>query len=506
MELSIYKEFIGKYNDRTDSSVILYRSIAIVALFSLTVYVVYFAPFGIDKLFCAALLILFWYSKADYFWFAFFIIISSFPAGLFSETTFTAVRRLPIYTPFAKISFTVLDLFLIVSLLKAILKGKSIKMVDVFKIKNIIFIVPYVFTTSFFFGITLKLFLNQTLRGLFFYTLFYSFPALINNKKEVFKFMIMFFPFVFIEVFAQLYIVRTGYEFSNLFNPGSVISIYDSVSGNIRAVTTGYIIMRLAFVFAFVLLENKDRLVSNLYLLLVILISISSVVIAATRSAITMFLFIFITYFITIAKKKPHILIQVFIIGVVFIFLLDVVNVFNLNDIVGTSYKRFIGAVSVEEGTVRAEDTFDSRITQRLPVLLEEISNSLFIGYGFSDKYFQYYDGHLGGVLVGILQVGIFGYIIYVVFIVNIFQKCFKYIRKLPDNNSLLIPIKVFTLSFFGYLMVNLTVDPIFVLNTSTLPQDIFIHLVIASFFINLAMREYKMKMIEKRLINKDKI
>ena len=107
---------------------------------------------------------------------------------------------------------------------------------------------------------------------------------------------------------------------------------------------------------------------------------------------------------------------------------------------------------------------------------------------------------------MGILQVGIFGYIIYLVFIVNIFQKCFKYIRKLPDDNSLIIPIKVFTLSFFGYLMVNLTVDPIFVLNTSTLPQDIFIHLVIASFFINLAMREYKMKMTEKRLLNKDEI
>ncbi|MCX6165233.1 MAG: O-antigen ligase family protein, partial [Ignavibacteriae bacterium] len=459
---------------------------------------VYFAPFGVDKLFCAALLVLFWYSKADYFWFAFFIIISSFPAGLFSETTFSAVRRLPIYSPFAKISFTVLDLFLIISLIKAIIKGKRTKIVDVFKIKNIAFIVPYVFATSLFFGITLKLFINQTLRGLFFYTLFYSLPTLISNKKEVYKFMTMFFPFLFLEVIAQLYIIKTGNEFSSLFTPGSVISIFDSVSGNIRAVTTGYIIMRLAFVFAFVMLENKDRIVPNLYLLFVILISISSVVIAATRSAITMFLFIFIMYFIIIAKKKPHILIQIFILGVVLIFLLDVVNVFNLNEIVGTSYKRFIGIVSVEEGAVRAEDTFDNRISVRLPVLIDEIKNSFFIGYGFSDKYFQYYDGHLGGVLVGILQVGIFGYIIYLIFIVNIFRKCFKYIRKLPNDNSLIVPIKVFTLSFFGYLMVNLTVDPIFVLNTSTLPQDIFVHLVITTIFINLGMREQIMKRKEK--------
>jgi hypothetical protein len=426
-------------------------------------------------------------------------VISSFPAGLFTETTGIAVRRLPIYSPVPLISFSILDLFLIVAFVKALVRGKKITVVDVFKIKKIVYIIPYILVTSFFYGITLKLFLNQTVRGLFFYTLLFSLPALISNKKEIYKFMLMFFPFVFIEIFAQMYTIRTGNEFANLFNPGSVSEIYNSLTGDIRAIPTGYIVMRLAFVFAFVLLECKDVMVPRIYLLLVIVLSISSVIIAATRSAIVMLIFIFISYFIFVAKRKPNIVIQVFITGAVLLMLLDVVNVFNLNSILGSSYDRFIGAVYVEEGSVKTADSFDNRVSNRLPVLFEAIKGSLFVGYGFSDYYFIYYDGHLGGVLIGILQVGIFGYLVYIIFIVNIFRKCFFYIRKFSDNNQYKSQIKVFVICFFGYMIVNLTVDPIYVLNTSMRPQDIFIHLVVATFFINLAMREHLQKRAERR-------
>jgi hypothetical protein len=499
LEYTIQGKIFSPDSERSERKVILYRSIAIVLLFSMTIYMVYLAPLGIDKLFCAILFVLFWYSKSNYFWFAFFLIVSSFPAGLFTETTGLATRRLPIYSPVPLVSFSVMDLFLIIAFVKALLRGKKIMIVDVFKIKKIVYIIPYILVISFFYGFTLKLFLNQTIRGLFFYTLLYSLPALISNKKELYKFMLMFFPFVFIEIIAQLYIIRTGNEFASLFNPGTGSELYNSMTGDIRAIPTGYIVMRLAFVFAFVLLECKDVMVPRIYLLLIILFSISSVIIAATRSAIIMLIFIFISYFVFVAKRKPNIVIQVFITGAIIVMLLDITNVFNLNHILDSSYNRFIGAVKVEEGTVKAADSFENRVSNRLPVLLDAIKGSVFVGYGFSDNYFIFYDGHLGGVLIGLLQVGIFGYLVYIVFITNIFRKCFFYIRKFSDNNPYKSQIKVFLICFFGYMIVNLTVDPIFVLNTSMMPQDIFIHLVVATFFINLAMRYHLMKRAERR-------
>jgi hypothetical protein len=503
MEIGLNNVLINKYKERSDSKSVLYSSIALFALFSLTVYMVYFAPIGIDKLFCAILLVLFWYSKTDYFWFAFFMIISSFPAGLFSDSSYDAVRRLPIYSPISKISFSLLDLFLIISFFKAAIKGKSVKLLDVFKIKKIVYIIPYVVITSLFFGVTFKVFLNHTLRGLFFYTIFYSFPALIYTKKDIYKFMTMFFPFVFLEILAQIYTISTGNLFTNLFY-GSSIIVHNSITGDIRALPYGFLIMRIAFSFAFVFLDNEERIVPKYYALLVILTSILSVIIAATRTPIIIFILTFIIYFVFIAKKKPNIIIQVFILIVIVVSLLDFVKVFNLGDIINSSFKRLIGAVSIEQGTMKVEDTFDNRLNVRLPILLNAVKNSFLIGYGLSDKYFEYYDGHIGGVLIGFLQVGIFGYTMYLVFIYNIFKKCFYYIRKLAGNNSSLIIIKVFTLNFLAYLFLNFTVEPIFVLNTSTAPQEIFILLVVATLFINFAIKEQKLYMMEKQLYNSE--
>jgi hypothetical protein len=494
LNFTIYQNLVGKAKNLSEGMVIFYRSAAMVLLFAAAIYFVYFAPIGADRLFFVILFVLFWYSKSDFFWFAFFLAISAYPGGLFAETSGEALRRLPLFSPISKISFSVMDLFLIIALIKAIFKGKKSKVIDVYKLKNIAYIIPYILGVSIFFGVTFKVFLNGAARGLFFYTLLYSIPALIHDKREMYKFMTMFFPFVFFEVISQIYTIRTGMEIANFFNPGSVFEIFNSVSGEIRAIPSGYINVRLAFVFAFVLIETKDEVIPKFYTYSIILVSMSSVLISATRSAIIMFLFIFIAYFVFIARKKPNIFMQLFIFAFVLIMILDATDIFDLNSIIGASYNRFIGAVSVEQGSVKAEDTFDNRISNRLPILWENISNSLFIGYGFSDKYFLYYDGHLGGVLIGLLQAGIFGFGMYVIFVVNIFRKSFLYIRKITIDNTFHGVIKVFALSFAGYLIVNFTVDPIFVLNSSTLPQDIFVHLVLSSFFINMAIREHIFK------------
>lgn len=499
MEFKFYRNIISRINNQPEGKIVFYRSISIILLMALTAYMVYFAPEGIDKLFCAILLVIFWYSKSNYFWFAFFLIISAYPGGLFTQSSGLYVRRLPIYSPIAKMSFSVMDLFLIVAFFKALTRGNKIKIIDIFKIKKIVIIIPFIVITSFFFGMTLKMFLNQTVRGLFFYTLFFSFPALISNKKEVFKFMYMYIPFAFIEFLSQIYTLKTGSEFANLFDPGSISTIMDPFSGGIRSIPIGYITMRLSYIFAFILLEHKDNILPKSYLMLVILACLTSVIISATRSSIVMFSFIFIFYYFFIARRKPGVLMQTFIIGVIFVMVLDATNIFDLNSLVGSSYTRFVGAVSIEEGSIKPEDTFDNRVSNRLPILLDAIKKSPLIGYGFSDAYFDVYDGHLGGVIVGLLQVGFIGYSLYVMFIVNIFRKCFKYIKKFRDDNSFKNIVKVFTVAFFGYSIVNLTVDPVFVLNTSTLPQDIFILLVLACFFINLGINEHITKKLEKK-------
>jgi hypothetical protein len=490
VEPRFYGKIIAKFRPKTDGKVVLYSSIAITILFIITVYMVYFAPIGIDKLFFVVLFILFWYSKADYFWIAFFIIISFYPAGLFTESSSTDIRRLPIFSPIPKISFSVLDIFLIISLLKAFVKGKKDTFIDVFKLKHIVYIFPFIIIISFFYGVTLKPFLNTVVRGLFFYTLIYTFPALINNKKDLYKFMTMFFPFVFFELASQIFSIKMEINLGDLFNPGSQPEAFNSITGDIRVIPTGYVVVRVAFIFAFIMLDNLDRIISKSYSISIILISILSILLSATRSAIFMFIFIFILYFIFVARKKPNIFLQLFITASIIVMILDFSNMFDLNRILGASYKRFVGAVSVEEGTLRPEDTFDHRINVRLPQLVEHIKGSIFVGYGMSDKYLEYADIHLGGLPVGLLQAGIIGYSFYVIFVFRIFKKCYFYIRKFSEDNPQVITIKVLLVGLFGYTIANFTIEPVFVLNATTSPQDIILIFIITSMFIYFGMRE----------------
>lgn len=485
-----YNKLKKRYNE--DYLKTFFTSFLILALFWLTVVMVYLAPKDFDKLFCATLLIIFWFSKNDYFWFAFFIIIFLTPGGFFSETSGDAVRRLPIFTLMPKASFSVLDLFLIVSLIKTIVKGEFRKMRDVYNMKYIFIFLIYIFIVTFYHGLNIKNFLGFILRGLFFYTFFFTFPALVKTKKDIYRFMYLFFPFVFNEIFSQIFLLETGQHIVSLFNP-SVMGyvVQDQLMESIRPIANGYAILVLSFMFGFVFLENPERLSPKVYIIFLLIVTSTSVILSATRQTIIMFSFILVIYFMFVSKEKPGVIAQFFIVIFIVASLMAFLDVFDFAGAFGRSYNRLAGAVDIQNGELQPEDSLDYRLTVRLPIILANISRSLFLGYGFSDKFFEYYDGHIGGIFVGLLQVGVFGYIFYIAFVYNVFNKSISYIKKFSENNSSLIPIKALLTGISGYVLVNIFIDPIFMYNFLAKPQEIFMMLVLIHLFMNYGIVEH---------------
>jgi len=377
--------------------------------------------------------------------------------------------------------------------LKAIIKGRKLKLKDVLNIKYGLIFLVYILVVSIFHGFSLKTFISLPLRGLFFYTFFYSFPALVFTKKDTYKFMYMFFPFVFNEVFSQVYLLTTGNNLVGLFYSGaSTMVIRDKLMGdNIRAIANGYSIIVLSFMFVLALLENSESFGSRTYLFVVIITTCISIMLSATRQTIIMFVFMFVLYFIFVNKAKPGIFIQLFFAALVLFFLFDVLNLFNLSTIFNASLNRLTGAVNIRGGSIEAEDTLDFRLTVRLPMIIESIKQSLFLGFGFSDKYFQVYDGHLGGMFVGIMQMGIIGYSSLIFFIFTIYKKSLYYARKLGENNTCVNVIKSLLIGITGYFLVNIFIDPVIVFNFSAKPHEFFIIIVLISQFITFGKMEH---------------
>lgn len=501
----VFNYFNKRYNVDQNYYDTLIKSLYIFGLFWLSVLFVYTFPIGLDKLFFAILLFIFWYSKVDYFWYAFFIIISLFPGSFFTENSGDALRRLPIYTFIPKVSFSVFDIFMVVSLIKAMMKGKRLRFKDMLNVKYGFIFLVYLVVVSVFHGFTLKTFISMPLRGLFFYTFFYSFPSLVRSNKDTIKFMYMFFPFVFIEVFSQIYLLSTAKNLVSFFYSAASSSIVrDKLMGdNIRAIANGYSIIILSFMFALALLSNMERPFSKYYLFSVIIGTCISIMLSATRQTIIMFAFMFVLYFVFVNKAKPGVFIQLFVAALIIFFIIDLFNIFNLSSILNASINRLTGAVEISGGKIEAEDTLDYRLTNRLPMILENIKQSLFLGFGFSDKYFQIYDGHLGGLFVGIMQIGIFGYSALIFFVISIIKRASHYVRIFGNNISSSGIIKALLIGISGYFLVNIFIDPVIVFNFSAKPHEFFLLIILISQFVKFGKMEYLYKRrLSKSLIN----
>ncbi|MCE1165391.1 MAG: hypothetical protein LWX07_08335 [Bacteroidetes bacterium] len=393
-----------------------------------------------------------------------------------------------------------MDLFLIVALIKSFAKGKKIKFRDVLGFKNVLVFLGFLTVVSLFQGLSIKTFISQPLRGLFFYSLFFSFPSLVNTRKNTIKFLYMFFPFVFMELFSQIYLLYTGqYLLGMFYSDSSALYVFRDklMYDSIRSLAPGYAIVVLSFVFSLTLYDTVERMTPRYYLVVVMIIGSLSIFISATRQSIIMFGLMYFLYIFFVTKSKPSFVVQIVALLVVMFLIFDFMNVYDIGFTLDASLNRLTGAVQFQNGSLEAEDTLQYRLTYRLPILWEHIKASFLFGYGFSDDYFIYYDGHLGGIMIALLQAGVIGVAFYIYFIIKIYKVVFSYIRKFGKKISVTTTLKSLLIGVTGLVFLNLFINPMFVINFSSRPQESFILLVLIYQYIYFGKVEY---MLKKRL------
>lgn len=423
--------------------------IAIIILFILSVYVVYFIPQIFSKLFFLFLLFLFLLSKKDYFWFAFFFILAQGPGYFFTDLSGLSHYRLPLYTFFPGMSFTPLDLFVILAFLKAMLKGRRTKL----KLqKPLIFILLYMIFSlfiTFVYGTDIMTLVN-TLRGPFYYSIIISFLYLITKRKEAYYFILLIMPFVFFIIFTQLYFLITGVEFINLFYPGYRGVTLIGITKELRPIMGGVLIEFLSFIFSLFLLANRENTLSKTYLYLIIVFAFFSIFISATRIWFVVFSFVLLGY-ILISKRKLSNIVKIVSVLCILIIILFVSGVISLNFLVRSAWGRISQLFDIAKGDFHSVHTFDSRYFVRLPRLLKGVKENIIIGCGFSNIYLEYRDNHVG-FFNTFLQFGILGFLLFFNFFISYFRIINTTVKNLNNNNPLKTPLKILSISFAGIL------------------------------------------------------
>ena len=461
----------------------IFRDLSLlVTLFVISVYLVYFTSQTLSRIFFLALLFAFFFSRRDYIWFAFFFILAQGPGYFFTDYSGLSLQRLPLYTFVAGMSLTPIDLFVFSALVKALIKGRKMRLkLEKPLLALLVYVVFSIFVTSIVYGTSIDV-IVWNVRWIFYYSVIISFVYLLNRKQDMFNFALLVFPFVFLILFTQIYFIVTGNEFINIFNPEFRRIAINSVTGALRPVMGGVLIIFFSFVFSLLFLNEENNGLPNVFLYFVLCISFLSVFLSATRLWFVVFSLILAGY-VLISRKK-----FLSVIGIVSMLcvVMSVLLYFGMipgDFLIASSWGRLHQVFSVFKGDIYAIDTARNRLLNQLPVSLGVIKQNPIIGYGFSYVTMSHYDNDLGFVNT-ILMFGIIGFALLLFLFARIFRMLVSASKEMPLYDSNVIPLKVLTIAWVAILVGYFTTWDFF---SMSFDKVFFVSILIAfsEFFVN---------------------
>lgn len=446
----------GKANISAFKKAVVQDFFHMLACFLGAVFAVYYAPHAFNLLYFLVLVVIFWRSKNDYFWFMFFLIIINTPGYLFFESSAGAAKRLPLYSFLPGISLSVFDLFIGASLAKVLYyrKGFEKKFSAIKSVKFVLFYVLLVsLPMSFVIGFENTNFLNN-FRPYFYYTIVISFFMLVNKAEDIYKMGYLTVPFLFFTLFDQLFLLTTGKLFISIVNPETVRYIVtNTVTGGARAYFSGFLLVFYGFYFGLQLRMNRKYEIISGIGYLIIIVAFTTFLLSATRAYLMIPLVSLFGYILYSKKAAPD-LIKLSLATILFAVIFFSLNLISWESFVKGIWPRFEAFFTVifGGGELQKFDTVASRLESDLPELLEGISKSPILGAGFSDVFRGYINDDLG-FLNTILVLGGVGFLLVLNFFVFFLKNLNKWSRsKFADTDNKVI-LKSIIMIFFGILL-----------------------------------------------------
>ena len=425
---------LTEVNNTTFNRIIFRREVLkdlfyIIGLFLLTVFFVYYAPSIARDIFFLVLLGIFYKSNKNYFWFAYLFVIINSPAYFWHSYELNSPYRLAIYSIPGGGSFTINDLFVITAFIKYLLYKKVRPVLPIVKlvIPLYIFVLILGTFTAIFFETGIKDFFS-TFRGYFYFSLLFTLPGLINGKYDIMKMGYLISPFILLILADQIYTVVNMTPLLSLISPAAVKRMYHNyISGEVRPIMGGVLVVFYAFTFAFALLRNKKFEIFRFAALSIIGVSIIIFFVSATRTWMTISV---VMIFLYLYFNKKIVKTTVFFPLVTATFL-GLIIILNLTDyVMDNIVMRYLGFLqSLMGGNVTNYDTVGYRVEFGLPKLMEGISISPIFGLGFSKIQVSYYNSDFGA-LNTILTIGIVGFAFLMVTYLLVLKRIYYHVRQ----------------------------------------------------------------------------
>jgi hypothetical protein len=431
-----------------------------------TVLVTYFTSPTISSAWYVLLLVLYYRSKDEAFWLAFFFV-----------TTDGFVGFLGIYTTLIKLipglpGIELAQFYIILSLFKAYSSGSNSRPFYgkwlVGLLIYCLFLVLFGILNGLDSDTNVYFRLVKIIMPLF---LFYSIPRLLRTQadyQQLFRYLFLVLLMAFL---AQLNTMFTGFDpkerFGRLKDDGDPRAPLE-VGRNFRVLYNQGISFFCLFGALYFLALKKLKIFRDSYLYLVVILTFALTFLSATRGYILSIGLVIFLFFLFVQRLNMK---RVFAFSV---FLVSLILLGLSNPTVSTqmqfSIDRLLTLNALADGDISAEGSL-IRLSERGPSVMKVWSESPVFGHGFSNKFFKNDDFHVGNQnllmhagIVGIIM--LYGFFFY--FMLRMLTGYFNSASANPYSSTFL----VFNIFLVGWIIVHSTSSQQFAFYG--LPNDIF--------------------------------
>jgi hypothetical protein len=361
----------------------------------------YYLPSIFGVCFFISILVIYFWSKDEAFWLAFFLVLSDGFIGLFGpyEVDLNLLPGLP--------GIEVAQIYIVLSVVKALQVKAGFRPFFSPILKLMFIYLIFLLVQGYAVGLSPEPNIQfRVFKLILPLMLFYSIPRLLNQASQFKDFFAYLFPLSFFILGAELFTISKGYTIieSLGLRQEAWFQVAVAEGGIYRGVFSPNTLLITYFgAFYFLAIRPKSFMFS--YLVAVIVADFISVFLSATRgwiSGFTLTLILSVLFALRLTPKQLAISLITGAALVVSIFFVPAIHIQVQN-----TTNRMMTLQSLAAGDLSAGGSL-IRLTERGPKVISGWKESALTGWGFSDYFFKYMDGHVGNQNI-LLHSGIIG-------------------------------------------------------------------------------------------------
>lgn len=415
-------------------------------IFVIIILSVYKAPQVVSVGLQTIILVTFYRSKKDYLWLALLFILESYPGALFSRYTQDLQHTISLYQALSGQALYFWMVFIVVAAIKAFKNKKNYKL---FYGNNILALIAYLIILFLIFRIYK---LTAVTRALLPWLFLFIIPRLIRKDKDYAGFFNLVFSFVFLVILTQTIFIITGKEIA-AFLGGSQIILHTEELENVARPVNGIFIPYLALFGSIFYITYKKNFFNLNYLHLILILSLFSILVTATRSWMISTLFIFFGYLFFILKNPAKTFSRI-ILPALIVFSL-IVSIPFIKQQIQLAIVRYETLELLIEGDITVGGTV-TRFSERSPRVMKKFYESPVIGWGFGTEAAKFSDGHIGNQNL-LMHTGIIGYLLFASLWFYFSWKLFVVNKTLNNRNPYKKTPLLFIIFLIAILIINIS-------------------------------------------------